>query len=236
MSQGRYSIAIDGPAGAGKSTIAKKLAQRFGLQYVDTGAMYRGVALLALRRGIAVDDAAELGRLALEMKFRFRAELSGEDLVNRVFLNEEDVTEAIRTPEISRTASPVSAVSEVRRALVAKQQEIGAEGGVVMEGRDIGTVVLPEAEVKIFLTASLEERARRRHKELVAKGMEEPFEKVLAEIMERDNRDMTRSDSPLVAAPDAENVDTDRMSIDEVVDEIAKIFQKIKSNASSRKS
>jgi cytidylate kinase len=222
----KISIAIDGPAGAGKSTIAKLVALRFGLEYVDTGAMYRGVALKSLRAGVAVDDADGLSKLAVETHFSFRVERpSPDELINRVFIDGHEITDDIRTPEVSAAASKVSAVSGVRRALVSEQKKLGARGGVVMEGRDICNVVLPEAEVKIFLTASAEERARRRHLELAEKGLDEPYEKVLADIRERDERDSARADSPLGAAPDASIVDTDGKGIEQVVAEIAAIAE-----------
>ncbi|MFH1539316.1 MAG: (d)CMP kinase [bacterium] len=222
----KFSIAIDGPAGAGKSTVAKLLALRYGLQYVDTGAMYRGVALLALRGGIGLNHEERLAGLARDAVFEFRAEKNGDGMLNRVFLNGEEVTQGIRTEAVSRYASPVSAVSGVRRELVAKQQRMGARGGVVMEGRDIGTVVLPDAEVKIFLTASEEERARRRHLELLEKGDEQPLEEIRRAIHERDERDSTRADSPLVAAEDAIGVPTDGVTIEQVVDAISEIAEK----------
>lgn len=224
MTQRRaISIAIDGPAGAGKSTIAKLLARRFALSYVDTGAMYRGVALLGKRAGTTPGDEAALARVAQSAVFRFEMDPAGDSLLNRVFLNGEEVTEAIREPEISSLASPVSALSGVRRALVAAQKQMGAAGGVVMEGRDIATVVLPHAEVKIFLTASPEERARRRLLELEEKGKQAEYETVLAEMRERDHRDSTREDSPLKPAPDSVTVDTDGISIEQVVDRISEV-------------
>jgi CMP/dCMP kinase len=226
LSVGRISIAIDGPAGAGKSTIAKLLARRFGLSYVDTGAMYRGVALLGRRAGLDPKDEPGHARIAEAASFRFEMEPGGPDLINRVYLNGEEVTEAIRAPEISGLSSPVSALSGVRRALVAKQKQMGAGGGVVMEGRDICNVVLPRAEVKVFLTASPQVRARRRHLELLQKGVVSDCERVLAEINERDSRDSTRADSPLRRAPDAAEVDTDALSIEGVVDEISRIAEK----------
>ncbi|MEW6202042.1 MAG: (d)CMP kinase [bacterium] len=218
------SIAIDGPAGAGKSTISKLLALKFGLQYVDTGAMYRGVALLALRQGISdIHDESRLAAIARDADFQFKMEKENDAIMNRVFLNGEDVTDAIRVEEVTRFSSPVSAVSGVRRELVAKQKQMGARGGVVMEGRDISTVVLTHAEVKIFLTASETERARRRQLDLAASGAPPPLKDVVRALRERDTRDSTRADSPLVQAPDAVLVDTDNKSIDEVVDEISSI-------------
>lgn len=220
------SIAIDGPAGAGKSTVSKLVALRLGLQYVDTGAMYRGVALAALRRGVNPDDEPQLTAIADDMEFSFKVERPSEnDLVIRVFTDGEEVTKEIRAPECGNMASRVSAVSGVRRALVAQQKHMGAAGGVVMEGRDIGSVVMPGAPVKIFLTASAEERARRRTLELEQKGTPQPFELVLAEIRERDHRDSTRADSPLKPAPDSVTVTTDGMSITQVVEEIVRIAE-----------
>jgi len=220
---GKFSIAIDGPAGAGKSTIAMLLARRFGLSYIDTGAMYRGVALMGRRAGIDPRDEQNLARIAESAEFRFEMDPAPDILLNRVFMNGEEITEPIREPEISQLASTVSTLSGVRRALVAKQKQMGAAGGAVMEGRDICNVVLPGAEVKIFLTASPEERARRRHAELLEKGKASDYERVLADIRERDHRDSTRADSPLAPAPDAAFVDTDPLSIEQVVDSISRI-------------
>jgi len=220
-----FSIAIDGPAGSGKSTVSKLLARRFRLSYVDTGAMYRGVALLARRAGAAPGDEEALSRLAAASEFGFEMDQASPDLLNRVFLNGEEVTSAIREPEISSLASKVSALSGVRRALVSKQQQMGRAGGVVMEGRDICGVVLPGAEVKIFMDASAEERARRRHRELAAAGKNVSYEEVLADIKERDHRDSTRADSPLAPAPDAECVDTGGLSAGQVVEVISYIIE-----------
>ncbi len=219
----RVSIAIDGPAGSGKSTIAKLISKRFGLSYVDTGAMYRGIGLLAHNAGISHDDEQQLTPLAAAAKFYFEMDTAPGSMLNRVWLNGTEVTEEIRAPHISGMASKVSALSGVRRQLVAMQKLMGAAGGVVMEGRDIGTVVMPAAQVKIFLTASPEVRANRRCRELSLKGIDEPREKVLAEIIERDTRDSTRADSPLKPAADAVHLDTSTLSIEQVVDRIAKI-------------
>jgi cytidylate kinase len=227
MTDKPLSIAIDGPAGAGKSTVSKLVALRLGLQYVDTGAMYRGVALKALRRGAARDDEAQLTAIAENIQFAFKVENPSEnELSVRVFVDGEEVTKEIRTPEAGNMASVVSAVSGVRRALVAQQKKMGAARGVVMEGRDIGTVVMPGAPVKIFLTASARERARRRTLELEDKGTPQAYEQVLAEIQERDHRDSTRADSPLKPAADSVTVNTDGMSIAQVVDEIFRIAEK----------
>ncbi len=201
-------IAIDGPAGAGKSTLARRLASRLGFVYIDTGAMYRAVALWARRAGLNGADDAALERLARDADI-----VLTED--SRVILNGEDVTREIRDPEISQSASKVSAVGGVRRALVEKQQRMGGRTSLVMEGRDIGTVVFPEAGVKIFLDASPEVRAERRLKELREKGVDADPADVAREMRERDERDRTRADSPLRQAPDAVYVDTSAMTLDE---------------------
>lgn len=206
-------IAIDGPAGAGKSTVAKRVAAELGYLYIDTGAMYRAVALAALRRGIAVDDAAGLSRLAESIKIELK---SGPER-DLVYLDGEDVSEAIREPQVGNAASPVSAVPGVRLALVAQQQRLGAQGRVVMDGRDIGTKVLPAADCKIFLTASLAERARRRTLELAQKGQQVEEAAVRADIAARDQRDSSRAHSPLAQAADAVLVDSSELSIDQVV-------------------
>lgn len=217
------TIAIDGPAGAGKSTLARRLAARLGFLYIDTGAMYRAVALWARRLGVDWDDAARLEQLARES----RIELAPG---GAVLLNGEDVSEAIRDPDISEGASRVSAIPGVRRALVDKQQQMGREASVVMEGRDIGTVVFPEAEVKIYLDATPEERTRRRLKDLAARGIQAEFGQVLAEIQRRDQRDSTRADSPLRQAPDAVYVDSTSMSEEQVEEALLKIVRDRTSN------
>ncbi|MCS7042911.1 MAG: (d)CMP kinase [Bryobacteraceae bacterium] len=217
------TIAIDGPAGAGKSTLARRLAERLGYLYIDTGAMYRAVALWAKRLGIGWDDAARLEQLARESRIELGAG-------GRVVLNGEDVSEAIREPDISEGASRVSAIPGVRRALVEKQQQMGREASVVMEGRDIGTVVFPQAEVKIYLDATPEERARRRLKDLAARGLPAEFAQVLEEMKRRDERDSTRADSPLRQAPDAVYVDSTGMTEDEVEQALLKIVRERTSN------
>jgi len=220
----RLVIAIDGPAGSGKSTIARRVAAKLGFLYIDTGAMYRTVGLWALRAGIPLDDMHRLGGLAKAANI----ELSSSPA--RVSLNGEDVSEAIRTPEVSDAASKSSAVPAVRRALVEKQREMGARNSVVMEGRDIGTVVFPDAEVKIFLDADPEVRAERRVKELCEKGATPNPQEVNREVKDRDQRDRTRADSPLVQAPDALLVDTTGLSLDEVEELILKIVRERTSN------
>lgn len=210
-------MAIDGPAGAGKSTVARRVASALGCTYIDTGAMYRAVALKGLREGVPVEDEEATARLAAAARIGFAPGSDGEQ---RVLLDGEDVTEAIRSPEATRLSSPVSAIPAVRRVLVQRQQELGAGGGVVMEGRDIGTVVFPRAEVKVFLTASEEERARRRWLQLTQMGEPVTLEEVRARQRERDLRDISRADSPLTPAEDAVVIDSDGLSVDEVVERV----------------
>jgi CMP/dCMP kinase len=213
-------IAIDGPAGAGKSTIARMLARRLGYLFINTGAMYRAIAWQALQRGIAFDDAERIGRLAMESVI----ELAGTVDAMRVRIDGRDITDEIVAPRVSQAASEVSAIPAVRRALVARQQELGRGGGVVMEGRDIGTQVFPEADVKIYLDASAEARARRRFEEDRLRGLAvASLERMRVEIEERDHRDKTRADSPLAQAMDAIFIDSSTMAIEEVVAEILKI-------------
>ena len=210
-------IAIDGPAGAGKSTVAKEVARRLGYLFINTGAMYRAVAWQALRLGIALDDAERLGQLAQTA----RIELTGTVDAMAVLLDGRDITAEIVTPTVSEAASQVSAIPAVRRALVAQQQALGRAGGVVMEGRDIGTQVFPHAEVKIYLDATAEARAQRRHTDDLAKGFNSgPLAVTQAEIEARDQRDKTRADSPLMQAADAIYLDSSGLTITEVVERI----------------
>lgn len=217
------TIAIDGPAGAGKSTVSRRVAAALGFTYIDTGAMYRALALHALQTGTDPTDSDALSELAQTYHLTFSP--LDADMKQSVFVNGSDVTLAIRTPEVTQLTSCVSAFPEVRRALVAQQQRMSqeAEKGVVLEGRDIGTVVFPHAEVKIFLTASPEERARRRCEQMKALGIEADFARVLSDQMERDARDSQRETSPLVAAPDAHHINTDHLSVEQVIERILEL-------------
>ncbi len=212
-------VAIDGPAGAGKSTVAKILARDLGLHYLDTGAMYRALALKALRTKLCTDDGPAAAELLSKTTIAF-----GEGEPQPVFMDGEEVTETIRTAEIVDLASALSTHTPVRRAMVERQQAIVAEGGVILEGRDATTVIAPHADVKVYLTASLEERARRRKLDLEAKGSSMGFEEVRGQIENRDHRDITRQDSPLRVSPDAEVVETAGRSVDEVVAIIKRLF------------
>ena len=216
------TIAIDGPAGAGKSTVARRVAAALQLTYIDTGAMYRAVAWKALQTGVATTDAEALANLAQSLNLRFSS--LTPDMRQTVQVDGADVTDAIRTPQVSSVTSTISAFPALRRVIVAQQRRLGQVDarGVVLEGRDIGTVVFPDAQVKIFLTASDEERARRRVEDLQAKGMAVDYAQTLAEQRERDNRDSQRADSPLIAASDAILLNTDGLSIAQVVERILK--------------
>jgi CMP/dCMP kinase len=218
----RLVVAIDGPAGAGKSTTARMLAERLGYALLDTGAIYRTLALLARRRGIAWEDGAGVAALAADLDIAFHLDAG----VNLVRVGGDDITHAIRTPEISDGASRVSALPEVRAALLDLQRRLGAAGGVVVEGRDIGTVVFPDAEAKFYLTASAGERARRRAAELRAAGRPADEAEVQAEMEARDRRDMSRPVAPLRAADDAVTVDSSTLSADEVVDAMAALIER----------
>jgi cytidylate kinase len=202
-------IAIDGPAGSGKSTTAKLAAQKLGYTYIDTGAMYRAAALAWQRTG--GEQSEDALKILME---KISIELKNESNGLRTYLNGEDVSEEIRTPEISRLSSPISAYGCVREKLVELQRKMGANGGVVLDGRDIGTVVFPNAELKIFLVASLETRAQRRFLELKEKGIEQPIDSIASQLAERDFNDSNRSNSPLRQAEDAVLLDTSSMSIE----------------------
>jgi CMP/dCMP kinase len=209
----QWIIAIDGPVGSGKSTLARRVAELMGYVYIDTGAMYRALALKAVRRGLSLDADGELEALAQATRIDLRAEGGG---TQRILLDGEDVTTAIRTPEVSQAASKIAVNAGVRHVLVAEQRRAGMAGGVVMEGRDIGSVVFPEAELKIFLTASPEIRAQRRWREHEQKGDAIDLPRTLDEIRERDRRDLERATSPLVRAADAVVVDSTAMEPEEV--------------------
>lgn len=224
----RPVVAIDGPAGAGKSTVTRRVAERLGYLIVDTGALYRAVALAAQRARVAWDDAPALARLAaeLERSAAVRLERASDGSV-RVWLDREDVSAAIRTQEISQGASQVSAVPGVRAALLELQRASGRDGGVVLEGRDIGTVVFPNAEAKFFLTASVAIRAQRRFDELVARGEAPSLEEVKREVIERDTRDSSRPIAPLRQAPDATVVDSSSLEIAAVVERIVEEVRRV---------
>lgn len=216
-----FAVAIDGPVGAGKSSVARSVAQQLGYIYCDTGALYRAVGLYCHRNGVdlknAEDIAAQLDKIKLELRL--------EEGVQHVFLNGEDVSEEIRLPEISMAASAVSAVPAVRAALLDLQRDIAAKQSTIMDGRDIGTVVLPNADVKIFLTASPEVRAKRRYDELVTKGKDVKFEDVLRELNERDYADMHRETAPLKIADGAIKADTSELDFDQTVLLVRSIIQ-----------
>ncbi len=217
-------IAIDGPAGAGKSTVARLLAQRLGYAYIETGAMYRAVALQALRRGISLSDSEALEALAREIALRFVPLPEG----NRLLMDGEDVTEAIRKLAVSDAASAVSTVAGVRQALVERQRQLGRRGSVIMEGRDIGTKVFPSAEVKVFLDAAPHVRGQRRLLQAEPQGAEtgagqNRLGETLAEIGRRDRRDRERAESPLTQAPDAVYLDSSSLTVEEVVEAILRL-------------
>lgn len=213
-----FIVTIDGPAGSGKSTIAKIIAKKYKFTYLDTGAMYRMIALYALENNIDLEDKIAIKNMLDNTKL---------DIVeNRFFLNGKDVSEEIRTPKVSAVVSPVAAIKEVRVKLVDLQREISKGKKTILDGRDIGTVVFPNADVKIYLVASPEERANRRLKEYKEKGVEADYESVLASIKERDFIDSTREESPLIKAEDAHEIDSSIMSIEEVVEEISKYIDK----------
>jgi len=209
----RPVVTIDGPSGAGKSTISKRLAERTGMLRLDTGAMYRTCALAANRAGVPWSDAVRLGKLARAIRLSF----NGPDGRVGVFLDGEDISSAIRTPEMSMGASEVSVHLPVREALVVIQQELGRDGGVVLEGRDTGTVVFPDAEVKFFLDASAAVRALRRYRERKPEDSQS-YEQVFEEVLRRDVQDSTRKHSPLKMAPEARYIDSTTMAVDEVVE------------------
>lgn len=216
-------IAIDGPSGAGKSTVAKAVAKKLGFSCLDTGAMYRAIAWQAVSDGVALDDDAALGEIARGKNIEFGHE-EGDPVPKRVFIDGTEVTDAIRTAEIDKAVSPVSAAPSVREALVAQQQRIGRAGDYVVEGRDIGTVVFPDAEVKVFLTASDEERAHRRVRQNVDRGIGSiDYDEVLADLKRRDDHDSSRETSPLKPADDAVHIDSTDSYIEDVIERICEM-------------
>ena len=211
-------IAVDGPSGAGKSTIAKAIAKKLCIDYIDTGAMYRAVGYKMLQKGIAMDDIPAITEMLKETEMDFSS--------GNIYLDGENINDRIRTEEISKQASDCSALGIVRAKLTEQQQKMGEKKSVIMDGRDIGTVVFPDAEYKFYITATAEERANRRFKELIAKGEEVTYEKVLADIKQRDHNDSTREINPLRKADDALELDTTEMKIEEVIDFISKEMNK----------
>ena len=224
-------IAIDGPSGAGKSTLGKMLAKELSLLYLDTGAMYRAVGLAVLESGVDFEDAERI----IDIAGRAKIELAGEPDALQIFLDGRDVTREIRTNEVGQAASRVSTISEVRRILVDHQREIGSRApqGCVLDGRDIGTVVFPNADVKFFLTATPEARARRRYEEDLARGLGVTYEKTFEEIRQRDERDVSRADSPLSIAEDAVVIDTSELNLGEVFEEMLEIVGSLRESALS---
>jgi len=212
----RLTIAIDGPSGAGKSTVGRALAKRLRYLYIDTGAMYRAVALKVKEKALVLGDESKLSALVSSLHITF----VGKGKETAVLCNGEDVTKAIRSPEMSRLASDVSRKKVVRDALVRKQREMATGGGVILEGRDIGTVVFPDAEIKFYLDANTEERGRRRFKELAEKGMKVDFNDTLEEVRKRDHNDMSRAISPLRKAEDAFFIDSTGRTVEEIVEEM----------------
>lgn len=211
-------IAVDGPSGAGKSTIAKAIAKKLCIDYIDTGAMYRAVGYKMLQKGIAMDDIPAITEMLKETEIDFSS--------GNIYLDGENINDRIRTEEISKQASDCSALGIVRAKLTEQQQKMGEKKSVIMDGRDIGTVVFPDAEYKFYITATAEERANRRFKELIAKGEDVTYEKVLADIKQRDHNDSTREINPLRKADDALELDTTEMKIEEVIDFISKEMNK----------
>ncbi|SRR5215204_6233623 len=224
-------IAIDGPSGAGKSTLGKMLAKELDLLYLDTGAMYRAVGLAVLESGVSFEDPAKIAAIAETSDIK----LVGEPESLQIFLNGKDVSTAIRTNEVGQAASRVSTISEVRRILVEHQRALGADSpnGAVLDGRDIGSVVFPNTDIKFFLTAKPEARARRRYEEDLAKGRAVSYEQTFAEIRTRDERDVSRADSPLIIADDAVVIDTSELDLSEVFAQMMQIIEERRAKATS---
>ena len=229
-------VAIDGPAGAGKSTVAKLAAKKLGYLYLDTGAMYRAATVLALRKGLSMEEPDEIAEAVAHAKIDLvpASNIDGSPLL-KVYLDDEDISFEIRSREVSLMVSPLSAIGPVRDSLVEQQRRLSQNGGVVLDGRDIGTVVLPTAEVKIFLTASAAERAKRRMKDFESRGDNVAFDTVLKEMVERDKRDSTREIAPLKKAVDAHEIITDGMTIAEVVEKILDFCSHAKGHERSRR-
>lgn len=215
------SIAIDGPSGAGKSTISRKAAEKFGFIYVDSGAIYRTIGLATKIRGVSLDDTAAVIELLPTLEIELKYNDAGEQ---HMYLDGNDVSRDIRLPEVSMLASKVSAIPAVREFLVDMQRGMAEKYDVIMDGRDIGTVILPNADLKIFLTADVRDRAHRRYEELRAKGMEKPFDEVLAEMEKRDEQDTQRAAAPLKAADDAVLLDTSGNTLEESIDEVCRLI------------
>lgn len=218
----KITIAIDGPAASGKSTTAREVARRLGYTYIDTGAMYRAVTLKALNSGTSVHEIEKVAELAEKIKIKF-----GKNYHKTIiYMDEEDVSDAIRTPQIDQQISPVAANPKVRKIMVKKQQEMGKQGGVVLDGRDIGTVVFPNAQLKIYMVASVEERAMRRKKDLEQNGVEIDLDMIVRDISYRDQQDTGRRHGPLKKAKDAIIIDTTRLSVEEQVNVIVELARK----------
>ncbi len=215
------SIAIDGPSGAGKSTISRKAAEIFGFIYVDTGAIYRTIGLASKIRGISLDDKAAVMEMLTKLNIELKYNESGEQ---HMYLDGKDVSRDIRLPEVSMLASKVSAIPEVRTFLVDMQRDMAKKYDVIMDGRDIGTVILPDADLKIFLTADVNDRAQRRYEELCTKGMIKPFDEVLAEMKQRDEQDTLRAAAPLKAAEDAVMLDTSGNTLEQSIAEVCRLI------------
>ena len=215
------SIAIDGPSGAGKSTISRKAAEIFGFIYVDTGAIYRTIGLASKIRGISLDDKAAVMEMLTKLNIELKYNESGEQ---HMYLDGKDVSRDIRLPEVSMLASKVSAIPEVRNFLVDMQRDMAKKYDVIMDGRDIGTVILPDADLKIFLTADVNDRAQRRYEELRTKGMLTPFDEVLAEMKQRDEQDTLRAAAPLKAAEDAVMLDTSGNTLEQSIAEVCRLI------------